>query len=324
MAQEKSNRRVTKTAPAKDTKVQKIRPEKKDEPDFYKCPTCGKHYPKLDTNFPASQSELFAGWNYHIPVCRSCMDQLFAHYTEVYGGDEDMAIRRICEKYDIYYNVSLLNASRKITKTRSRIHNYISKSNLTQYRDKTYDTTLDEERNNVIASREDFDEKKSSGDITTTKAAIDRWGVGIFSEEDYSILEEHYKMLKKANPNCDSNQEIFVKSLCHLNLLMMKSLKENNLDGYAKANEQYGKTFTKAGLKTVQETDKNADDCWGIFMEQISQYTPEEYYKNQTLYKDFDGIGKEFTRFVLRPLKNLLMKTSERDPEYNVEDISNE
>ena len=155
MAQEKSNRRVAKTAPAKDTKVQKIRPEKKDEPDFYKCPTCGKHYPKLDTNFPASQSELFAGWNYHIPVCRSCMDQLFAHYTEVYGGDEDMAIRRICEKYDIYYNVSLLNASRKITKTRSRIHNYISKSSSDfsiSSVDSSFSWTFAEDKNETLSA----------------------------------------------------------------------------------------------------------------------------------------------------------------------------
>ena len=125
MAQEKSNRRVTKTAPSKNTELKKIDNTKKEEPDFYMCPTCGSHYKDLKS-FPASQSELYAGWDYHIPLCRTCLDKIFDHYTTVYGGDEDKAIRRICEKFDIYYNVSLLNASRKITKTRSRIHNYIS------------------------------------------------------------------------------------------------------------------------------------------------------------------------------------------------------
>lgn len=319
MAQEKSNRRVTKTTPQKNTQIKKINAVE-DDTNIYICPTCGKKYTKLEKNFLSSQSELYAGWNYRIPVCRSCIDALFEHYTEVYGGDEDLAIRRICEKFDIYYNVKILNISRKINKGNSRVATYISKTNLMQYKDKTYDTTLDEERNNIISSREQFEEKKSSGDISTKKASMDRWGVGIFSEDDYTILDEHYKILKKANPNCDSNQEIFVKSLCHLNLLMMKSLKANDLDGYAKANDQYSKTFTKAGLKTVQETDKNADDCWGIFMEQISQYTPEEYYKDKKLYEDYDGLGKTFNRFVLRPLKNLLLKTNERDPEFNVED----
>jgi hypothetical protein len=105
---------------------------------------------------------------------------------------------------------------------------------------------------------------------------------------------------------------------------MVKALKDGDSDKYVKLTEQYSKTFTKAGLKTIQETDKNSDDCWGLFMEQISQYTPEEYYKDKKLYEDFDGIGKMFERFVLRPLKNLLCKTNERDHEFNVEDAVDE
>ena len=102
MAQEKSTRRVTKTAPSQNTELKKIDNTKKDEPNFYVCPTCGHKYSKLDSNFPASQSELYAGWDYHIPICRACLDKIFIHYTTVYGGDEDKAIRRICEKFDIY------------------------------------------------------------------------------------------------------------------------------------------------------------------------------------------------------------------------------
>lgn len=317
MAQEKSNRRVTKTTPSNSTKVQKIKPENMDNPNFYKCPTCGHHYKDLKS-FPASQSELYAGWDYHIPICKICLDKLFEHYTDVYGGDEDLAIRRICEKYDIYYNISLLNASRKITKTRSRIHNYISKANLIQYKDKTYDTTLDEERTNVISSKEDFDEKKSNGDITTTKTAVERWGVGIFSDEDYSMLEEHYKMLKKNNPNADNNQEIFIKSLCHLNLLMMKALKENDLDGYTKANGEYSKTFKQAGLKTVEEKDSSNSDVVGVTLAVISQYTPEEFYKDKKLYEDFDGLGDYYERHVCRPMKNLMTGSNDRDKEFFV------
>ena len=34
----------------------------------------------------------------------------------------------------------------------------------------------------------------------------------------------------------------------------------------------------------------------------------------------FDGIGEYFSRFVLRPLKNLVLGTTERDKEYCVKD----
>ena len=187
MAQEKSNRRIATTAPSKNTEFQKVKYSKEDQPNFYKCPCCATSYVKLDDNFPASQSELYAGWNYHLPICKKCLDKMFEHYTEVYGNDEDAAIRRICEKYDIYYNVSLLNASRKITKNRSRIHTYISKANLVQYKGKTYDTTLDEERKEgVIETLDDVKDAKKAK-LKTVKF----FGTG-FSDDDYQYLQEQY------------------------------------------------------------------------------------------------------------------------------------
>ena len=141
-----------------------------------------------------------------------------------------------------------------------------------------------------------------------------------FSPDDYEVLENHYIMLKRNNPSANSNQEIFITSLCHLNMMMVKALKSADLDGYAKANDQYSKTFTKAGLKTVQEVDMSSDDCWGEWVRRIEEYTPAEYYKNKSLFKDFDGIGDYFKRFVLRPLKNLMHGTTDRDYEYCVKD----
>lgn len=317
MAQEKSNRRVTATAPSKSTAIPKIKRPQDEEPNFYKCPTCGEKYPKLD-GFPASQSELYAGWNYHLPICRKCLDQMFNHYTEVYGNDEDAAIRRICEKYDIYYSISLLNASRKITKNRSRIHTYISKSNLTQYAGKTFDTTLDEERNNTISSIEDYAEKKANGEVSITKTTLKRWGIGVFEDNDYAVLEEHYKMLKENNPNADNNQEIFIKSLCHLNMLMIKALKDKDLDGYTKANGEYAKTFKQAGLKTVEEKDSSNDETFCMTLGFISDYTPEEFYQDKELYKDSDGIGDYIERHVTRPMINLETGSSIRDKEFFV------
>lgn len=324
MPQEKSTRRVTTTTPSKNTEVQKIFHSSEEEPNFYKCPTCSTHYKKLNDNFPASQSELYAGWDYHLPVCKKCMDKLFVHYTEAYGGDEDAAIRRICEKYDIYYSVSLLNASRKITKNRSRIHTYISKANLIQYKGKTFDSTLDEERDNVISSLEEFDEKKSNGEINITKASIKRWGIGVFEPRDYAVLEEHYKMLKENNPNADNNQEIFIKSLCHLNLLMIKALKDKDLDGYTKANGEYSKTFTKAGLKTVEEKDSSNDEAIGVTLGIISQFTPEEFYKDKKLYDDWDKLGNYIDCHITRPMENIITGSTKRDKEYYVPDIENE
>ena len=55
----------------------------------------------------------------------------------------------------------------------------------------------------------------------------------------------------------------------------------------------------------------------------IDKKSADFYYNNITticLYKDFDGIGEYFKRFVLRPLKNLQLGTTDRDKEFFVSD----
>ena len=103
---------------------------------------------------------------------------------------------------------------------------------------------------------------------------------------------------------------------------MIKAFQDGDSDKYVKLTEQYAKTFKQAGLKTIQEVDNSADECLGVTLATISQFTPEEYYKDRGLYKDFDKIGEYFTRFVKRPLKNLMTGSTDRDHEYYVKDKS--
>lgn len=291
----------------------------------YMCTCCGKKFTTQKNNFSKSASPLYQANDGYLNICNSCRDNYYYRLVDLYNGNQAHAIRHFCQQFDIIFHEDALTASRQISSDRSRISHYQAKKNLGQtarvgstYIDGMkydYQNKLDD----VIESRE----QAKSEDSTITASAVDRWGVG-FTELDYKLMDDHYKMLKRQNPNCDANQEIFIKSLCSLSMLQTKALKSGDSKEYTSLVEQYAKTFKQAGLKTIQETDKNADDCWGIFMEQISQYTPEEYYKDKKLYEDFDGIGKMFERFVLRPLKNLMCKTNERDPEFNVEDAVDE
>ena len=290
----------------------------------YVCCCCGKKYPKYETNFPMVQSDLWAAREHYLPLCKICIDRLYEHYVEVYSGDEPKAIRRICMAFDIYYNDSIVEASEKISKTRSRIHAYIARSNLVQYRGregmKTYDSTLDEERDARAEAIDEFtqDIETSQEKYKITPAAYERWGTGAFEPKEYQILEDHYHMLHKNNPNIDSNQEIFVKTLCQLNLMMWQAMRGKDYDTYAKINDQYSKTFTKAGLKTVEEKDSSNSDAFGVTLGLIAQMTPEEFYKDKALYKDSDNLGDYFDRFIKRPMENLMTGTDIRDKEFFV------
>lgn len=314
MAEEKSNRRIATTTPSKNTQVQKIKHSKKEEPNFYKCPSCGENYTKLNTNFPASQSELYAGWDYYLPICRKCLDSLYNHYTEVYGNDEDAAIRRICEKYDIYYSVSLLNASRKITKSRSRIHTYVSRSNLTQYAGKTFDTTLDEERNDsVIESVDDIEEIV---EYKLTPKMIKFWGSG-YDAKIYPTLQGYYdELLKLCESKPDVRKQKMMKNLCLLEYQMQVNIQAGKDIGTL--SNSYKAMFEAAELKTNEADTSN--DAFGKWIMDIEKYSPAEYYKDKNKYHDFFGIIEYIERFMFRPLKNLVLGTKEKEEEYWIDD----
>lgn len=306
-----------------DIKINKLTFDEPNRTEFY-CYACGKSYKKQDGNFCKSLSPLFASNNGFVHICKKCTDKYYYNLVDLFSGNEEKAMDRMCQLFDWYYSDEIFAATRKISADRSRVCAYPAKSNLPQYeaRGKTYVDTIDDRANNVIQNVEQLDEMKAEGQTAITKVMFERWGQ--VSSEDIVALEEHYKMLKKQNPNCDNNQEIFIKDLCYTKLLQLKAFKDGNSTDFEKYTKLYRDTFKQAGLKTVQETDASGDETLGVTLAVISQYTPEEYYKDKKLYKDFDGIGEYFQRFVLRPLKNLVLGTTERDKEYCVKDGDND
>lgn len=289
----------------------------------YKCWMCGNSWDSPKTHFSKSAHPKYQANDGYIEICNSCRDRYYKKLIDFYSGNEEHAIRHMCMEFGWVYHVDALTASRQISADRSRISHYLAKKNLGQTAriGTTYFDSMKYEYNekldDIVESRE---QAKTEGS-TISASAVDRWGVG-FTEADYKNLDDHYRMLKKNNPNCDNNQEIFIKSLCNINMLMVRALKDGDSDRYVKLTEQYAKTFKNAGLKTIEEKDSSNDEVVGVTLATISQYTPEEFYKDKTLYEDWDSIGEYFDRHVRRPMQNLMTGTDIRDKEYFVPENS--
>lgn len=193
---------------------------------------------------------------------------------------------------------------------------------LKQTKDKgtTYLDTIRDRESDTINSYEDLQNARENGETNISDTVAKRWGIGLFSPQEYQTLEDHYKMLKKQNPNCDNNQEIFIKSLCHLNLLQIKALQKEDTKAYIDANSEYAKTFKQAGLKTIKEKDSSNDETFCMTLGFISEYTPEEFYLNKELYKDNDNLGEYIERHITRPMINLETGSNTRDFEFFVPD----
>lgn len=230
-----------------------------------------------------------------------------------------LAIKRLCMIYDLYYTDSIVDSCYK-NKSTFPIGDYMKKLNLAAYKGKTFENSLregfffDMKEPSTVPS-----DKKVEPVSTIPESVKARWGTGL-SDEDYKALEEHYRYIKKANPDCDSNQEIFIMDLCQTKMQQISAMKSGRTDDYIKLTESYRKTFAQAGLKTAREATNEDEFSFGITAQMIEQYSPAEYYKNKERHKDFDGLGDYISRFFTRPLKNLMFSTSERDTEYYVKD----
>lgn len=296
----------------------------KDENIKHRCYACGREFKALNPNFFYSNSVFFGANEGYTPICKNCLDKVYKNYIELFSGNEMQAMEMICMQLDWYFSDKLFEATSNATTTSSRVRLYYARLRLDnpETKGKTYVDTIKERANVVIHSVDELDEINANGQQTITKAMFERWGqVGT---EDIIALEDHYRMLKKQNPNCDNNQEIFIKDLCYTKLLQLKAFKNGNSTDFEKYTKLYRDTFKQAGLKTVQDDDGSNNNTLGINAAIISQYTPEEFYKDKELYKDFDGLGEYFERHVLRPLRNIEFNDNQRDPEYSIGDNDEE
>ena len=283
----------------------------------YSCHRCG-----IVTEDPKGfyrSNSLVYGINGYMPICKDCLALLYDRYLRMYESIY-LAIKRICMIYDMYYSDKIVDACYKNNASPS-ISNYMQKLNtMAQYKSKTFEDTL---REGFFFDMEEPSTMQSNKEVepvsTIPESVKARWGVG-FSDEDYKILEEHYRYLKKSNPDCDNNQEIFIMDLCQTMMQQVTAIKNGRTDDYIKLTESYRKTFVQAGLKTVRESTNDEEFSIGVNAQTIEQYTPAEYYKNQKRHKDADGLGDYISRFFTRPLKNLMFSTSDRDSEYYVKD----
>lgn len=262
-----------------------------------------------------------------LPICKDCFGRKFGEYARVFKSNK-IAMQRMCMAFDIYFNETAFDKCD--TKDDAVVGKYFRNLNLGQHSEKSFDDSLKDgifefsgERKRVngvrVAYVDEYDNVQEEMDEKINPKDIEKWGVG-FDAADYGILNSHYKTLKKANPNMDDNQEIFITDLCYAKMQQMKALRENRVDDYNKLTENYRKTFQQSGIKIVKDTSSVDDFTLGVNAEIIERYTPSEYYKDKSLYKDHDNVGNYISRFFLRPLKNLIYGSNDRDFEYYVKD----
>lgn len=163
------------------------------------CCRCGMAFSRYKGYFPVSHSPMYRGTGY-VPICSECVDALFEQYQNTLGSDRE-AMRRVCMKLDLYWSDSIYDMVERAAGIQSRVRNYIGRTNLLRYIDKTYDDTLLEEAAKPNSGRSDslaFSECPEEGDesdeediSSVAQSVIDFWGTG-YKPSFYAELERRY------------------------------------------------------------------------------------------------------------------------------------
>lgn len=292
-----------KSRPGTKTSIPKLEfEEDKPKEDLgYVCCRCGKRYKNQDGNFASSQSERFSGNNYHLPICRTCLDKEYDYYCS--KMDDANAIRRVCMHWDFFYADKIVEASKDAHKESSRMSKYVSKLNLMQYKDKTYDTTLDIESTGAVKTLEDAEKAVEYGKVEDID--ITAWGLG-YQPEEYKYLNDKYDHLRATNVVENGIQDELVRDYCVQCLQKQKALSGNDIKLYDSLTSSSQKTLSNAHLTPkIQDEDSNFGEIpMGVMIKKFEDEDPIPKPRNE--WKDVDGIIRMITIYFIGHLMKML------------------
>lgn len=280
----------------------------REAPLKYYCTRCTRSFTKQRKNFPTSQSPIFKENNGYLPVCRHCVTDMFDQYRMTIG-DEYEAMRRVCMKFDVYWNPNLFDSLAKKNDaiedeglSRSKATTYIGRSCLTPHTGKTFDDTLDEEYQAMlnmspvgVGGSSDFD---GESDFIVTEEMTDFWGSG-FAPSFYLELEKRYKYWCGDNVKdsddmtmAERSERALMKQICTLEVTINRDIAMGKpID---KQLNSLNNLLGSANLKPVQKKDgidANTEMTpFGVWIRKIENTRPISDPLPE--FEDVDGIRK--------------------------------
>lgn len=255
------------------------------------CFYCGKEY--VETNFYKSGSNFYSNIG-KIPYCKQCIWKLYEYYCEKYTNEgcltpERNAVKRLCMAFDIYFNEKAfndaVNSSKKQNKNITSLSAYINMIQLSQFKGKSYDTTIsDEEKEAFIASVQADVLDNASVD----QKIMDFWGNG-FTEEDYKFLQKEYEdWVTRHECQTKAQEEIF-KRICFKQLEILKATRRG--DDTKNLDATFQNLLDTAKLQPKQNSGETVSDAqtFGTLIDKWENTRPLPEIDEEL--KDVDKIG---------------------------------
>ena len=259
--------------------------------------------------------------NGFMSICKEDCNKIYDTYFSVYNNMEK-AMYLTCQDLDVCFNMEALRQTQshiagligKGKQAKAVFGYYKSKlqstgknnAKLDSFSFKYSDRLIDESNNDITSSSydEDIDE-----DLQIF------WGKG-FSLDDIIFLEQELTNWKKTH-KCDNQAEItLLKEIC-IKILIIRNKRALNesVSNDLKELQDLMKTASVDPAKANTASAGKLQDTFGLWIKDIEQFRPAEWYDKQEKYKDIDGFIPYIQNYIVRPIKNFI--TGNRDFQVN-------
>lgn len=255
----------------------------KDVPQIYRCTRCGFTTTNELAKFSNVYSQIYASNDFRLSVCKNCLDDLYEKYYRPKCESDEEAVRVLCQKFDIYYNPSIVQMMKEGARPNKHFSFYVQKTSLQQYANKTYDTTIQEEKELSANVDKIEDIERNEVDENTVKF----WGFG-FNAEDYEYLDERYVAWSTCyNINSEAMSSIF-KNICVIELQILKGIQ--NGEKVDALYRQMNDFMNSAGVQPKQSSENTLSDSasFGVLIKRWEDEKPIP--EPEPEWQDVDGI----------------------------------
>jgi len=293
------------------------KPKNKPQVTELTCLSCGQT--KKATDFYASSSVFNAGTN-RVQYCKECCINLSMDDKGIINIEK---FKNVLEKIDKPFLPDVLQSAYEESKKRSdgkeednAVALYFKNINsLKQYRNLTWKDS--------VFKIEICDGNKNQADIDQELKLF--WGFG-FSIDDYIFLESELARWKKTH-KCDNQSELtLLREIC-ITILEIRKARERNesTTSLKKELQELMKTAAVDPAKANIADNGKSLDSYGLWLKDIEEYEPAEYFADKQLFVDFDGIKTYVDKYIYRPLRNLLTGSREFNIDgYDLNDDGND
>lgn len=292
-----------------------VQKQVKEEEDQGYCRKC-KKTKKLKTNFYETTTP-FLDANGYLSICKECVNDIYVHYFSIYSNMRD-AVILTCQDLDVRFSEGVLE------QTQSHVEKLLSKNksanavfgyyksklssigkmneNLDMFRFKDSDHIQDE---NVQDNQDNQDNENDVEDDLVMS-----WGRG-FSYAQYLFLETELAKWKKTH-KCDNQaEETLLREIC-IKISDIRTKRETNAGGISgdlKELQELMKTANVDPAKANAASAGKSHEAFGVYIKEIEQFRPAEWFEQQDKYQDTDGFIPYIQNYIVRPIKNFITGT---------------